>query len=488
MPAPRRTTVIGSGPNGLAAAVALARAGFAVTVLEAHSTPGGSTRTAELTLPGFAHDVGSAVHPAATTSAFFRAFGLQSRIEWIRPEISYAHPLPGGDAAIAWRDLDRTIAGLGAGGAAWRRVLRPLVRHLDELVATVSDSLLRPPPHPVLATRFAARGAQLGSAAFQPTLRTEKAAALLSGVFAHANVPLPSLPAAAAGLFLAAHGHSGDGWAYPRGGAGAIAGALIADLVAHGGEVRTGVPVTSLEHLAPGADDVLILDTAPDLLLTLPGLPGRYAGAVRRYRRGAAVAKVDFALSGPVGWLNSEVARAPTVHLGGSYRQIAAAEREVAAGAEARHPYVIVVQPSVLDASRAPADNQTLWAYIHVPLHSATDPAERVITQIERVAPGFRGRILASVATPASARALFNPADVGGDVLGGMLNVRQALARPVLAQAPWRTGAPGVYLASAATPPGPGVTGMPGWRAAQCAISDTLGYPVHLRDLFQENR
>ncbi|GGH50841.1 phytoene desaturase family protein [Microbacterium album] len=481
-----RATVIGSGPNGLAAAVALARAGYDVTVLEAARSIGGGTRTAELTLPGFRHDVCSAVHPAALTSGFFRAFGLHERIGWVVPDASFAQPLDGGRAAIAWRDIERTAAELGADERAWLAMLRPLARHADGVLDFTGNQLLRIPRHPVTAVRFGLRVLETASALSRRTFRTEEAAALLSGVIAHANTPLPSLASAGAGLMLASLAHTEGGWAYPIGGAQAIADALADDLRAHGGRIETGQYVTDLSSLDwgdPDAGDLLLLDTSPRLALTHPDIPDRYAAAIRRYRYGPAAAKVDFALDGPVPWENPDVRRSPTVHVGGTRAEVEASENAVARGHVVDRPYVLAVQPSILDPSRAPAGKAVLWTYMHVPHGSTLDPTEHITRQIERFAPGFRDRILAAHAVPASAREAENPAEIGGDVLGGDFTLLQSLRRPVVSTAPWRTPMKGVYLASSATPPGPGVNGMAGWHAARTALRDA-GEPARLSDLF----
>lgn len=480
-----RATVIGSGPNGLAAAVSLARAGYEVEVLEAAGTVGGGVRTEPGPLPGFVADVCSAVHPAVLASPFFQAFGIAERVDWIVPEISYAHPLDGGRAAIAWRDIERTADALGADAHAWLALLRPLARRIDGVVDFTGNALLRMPDDPITAVRYGLRMLEQGTPFSRLTLRTEAGAALLSGVMAHANIPLPSLSAAAAGLLLAAHGHAG-GWAYPRGGAQRIADVLVADLQAHGGSIRTDEQVRDLASVDwgdPRRGDLLLLNTSPRLALSHPGIPAGYARALRAYRYGAAAAKVDFALDGPVPWANPEVALSPTVHLGGTRDEVHASENAVAHGTVSERPYVLAVQPSVLDASRAPEGHSVLWSYIHVPPDSDLDATELITRQVERFAPGFRDRVLASRAVPASAREMINPAEIGGDVFGGAFTIRQALRRPVLSRAPWRTPMPGVYLASAATPPGPGVSGMSGWHAVRTALADA-GLPHGLGDLF----
>lgn len=478
-------TIIGSGPNGLAAAVSLARAGYEVRVVEAADSVGGGLRTNEATLPGFRHDVCSAVHPATLSSPFFQAFGMAERIEWIRPDASYAHPLDDGRAAVAWRSIERTADALGVDGPAWKALLRPLSTHIDGVVDFTGNALLRMPREPITAVRYAIRMLEQGTPLAARTFRTEEAAALLSGVIAHANTPLPSLSGAAAGLLIASMAHAG-GWMYPRGGAQRIADALVADLEAHGGVVETGVQVRDLSRFDwgdPARGDLLLLNASPQLALTHPDIPSRYARAIDSYRYGAGAAKVDFALDGPVPWTNDDVAQSPTVHVGGTHAEVWASENAVARGRVSEQPYVLSVQPSIFDDSRAPAGKAVLWAYIHVPHDSDLDATELITGQVERFAPGFRDRILASHSVPASAREAINPAEIGGDVLGGAFTIRQALRRPVLSPTPWRTPMRGVYLASAATPPGPGVNGMAGWHAARTALRDA-GTSASLGDLF----
>ena len=480
-----RATVIGSGPNGLVAAVSLARAGYRVEVLEGADTIGGGVRTVPGPLPGFVMDVCSAVHPAALSSPFFRAFGLAEKVDWITPEISYAHPLDDGRAAIAWRDVERTARELGADERAWLALARPLAEGIDGVVDFTGNELFRLPQHPVTAARYALRMLEQGTPFARSTLRTEEGAALLAGVLAHANSRMPSLSSAAAGLLLVAHGHAG-GWMYPRGGAQRIADAMIADLEAHGGAVRADEQVHDLSTLDwgdPARGDLLVLNTAPRLALTHPDIPADYARALRGYRYGAAAAKVDFALDGPIPWANPVVAQSPTVHIGGTRDEVWASENAVARGTVSERPYVLAVQPSVLDDTRAPAGKAVLWTYIHVPAGSELDATELITRQVERFAPGFRDLVLASHSVPASAREMLNASEIGGDVFGGAFTMLQAVKRPVLSATPWRTPMRGVYLASAATPPGPGVNGMAGWHAARTALRDA-GLPHTLSDLF----
>jgi phytoene dehydrogenase-like protein len=464
-------TVVGSGPNGLAAAVTAARAGLSVRLLEAADTLGGGVRTSELTLPGFRHDVCSAVHPAAMASPFFQRFGLTDRIDWIVPEASYAHPLDGGRAGIAWRDLDRTADALGRDGLAWRRLLEPLLKHVPEVVDFTGSQLLRVPPHPLVAFSYALRVLEQGSPLWNARFSENVAPAMLTGVAAHAAGRQPSLATAGAGLLLAMHAHAG-GWGFPVGGSQAIADVMVADLLQHGGEVQTGVMVESLAELEPSP--VTLLDTSTKLLLGAD-LPAGYRRALQGYRYGSGVAKVDFALSGPVPWANPDVALAPTVHLGGTRAEIAAAENLVHHRGNPAHPYVLVTQPSVLNPSRAPAGKHVLWAYIHVPAGSTADATELVTAQVERFAPGFRDLILATASSSAKQLSEYNPNYIGGDIYSGALNLRQLVKRPVVSPQPWRTPLDGVYLCSSATAPGPAVHGMNGWYAATLALREKFG-------------
>ena len=472
-------TVVGSGPNGLVAAVVAARAGLSVRVLEGASTIGGGVRTAELTLPGFRHDVCSAVHPAALASPVFRRLGLLDRIDWIVPEVSYAHPLDDGSAGMAWRDLDRTVDGLGRDGPAWRRLIAPLLARQRGVGAFTGSQLLQVPRDPLAALRFGLRSLEQGTPAWNLRFGGDVAPALFTGVVAHAAGGMPTLASAGAGLLLAMQAH-GAGWGFPAGGSQAIADALADELRARGGEIVTDAPVARVGEVT-GDSRVVLLDTAPEVLLTAD-LPARYARALRRYRYGSGVAKVDFALDGPVPWANAGVGLAPTVHLGGSRTEIAAAENAVrrgyqpgAGGGAPDHPYVLASQPSVADPSRAPAGKHVLWAYTHVPAGSTLDATELVTAEVERFAPGFRDIVLASASSSAVELAGYNPNYVGGDIYAGELTMWQLVKRPVVSPAPWRTPLPGVYLCSSATPPGPAVHGLNGWWAAKLALRERFG-------------
>ena len=464
--------VVGSGPNGLAAAVTLARAGLKVVVYERNSTIGGGSRTAELTLPGFMHDVCSAVHPMALASGFFRRFQLDQRIELSVPEVSYGHPLDGGRAGIAWRDIDRTAAGLGVDGPAWKQLMGPLAAHANRVAQFTGSQLLQVPRHPLTVAAFGLRVLEQGLPTWNLRFREDAAPAMLTGVAAHSIRPMPSLSTAAAALSLGTYAHA-RGWPIPIGGSQSIVDALADDLRAHGGEIVTDTEITSLDEL-PDSTAVL-LDVSAKALLSLVTLPPSYVRRVERFTFGNAVAKVDFALSGPVPWTNTDLRRAGTLHVGGTRAEIAASEADVAAGRHSANPYVLVAQPSIADPGRAPAGAHVLWAYTHVPRNSPLDQTEAVTKQIERFAPGFRDLVLASSSLTAQDMQNHNPNYVGGDIASGTASVRQLLARPVLSTEPWRTPAPGVYLCSSSTPPGPGVHGLPGYYAARSALEHEFG-------------
>lgn len=474
--------VVGSGPNGLAAAVTLARAGLRVLVLEAEPTIGGGARTLDLDLaPGIVHDLCSAVHPMALASPFFREFDLAARgVRTAAPEASYAQPLDAEPAAIAWHDLERTADGLGADGPTWRRTLGTLAAHSDLVVElalgdkrSIPPVLRTPRALPVAALFGAMVGAQ-GTPAWDVPLRTTRARALLTGVAAHAIGPLPSLAPAATSMLLASLAH-GVGWPVPVGGSQALMDALVADLRAHGGEIATEHRVRTWRDVPPAR--TVLLDTTAGAAASILAnrLPTGLERRLRRFPHGNAAAKVDFVLSGPVPWRDGDVGRAGTQHLGGTREQMAAAEAEVAAGRLPEHPVTLVSDPSVADPSRIQDGLRPVWAYAHVPHGDTTDPTERVTAQIERFAPGFRDLVVASRGISAADMPHHNPALVGGDIAMGRVTMWDMVARPTAGWDPYDLGGTGWYLCSAATPPGPGVHGMSGWHAARRVLAREFG-------------
>jgi phytoene dehydrogenase-like protein len=466
--------VVGAGPNGLAAAVTLARSGLSVQVFERNATIGGGARTSELTLPGFRHDVCSAVHPMALASRFFREFQLARRVELRLPPVSYGHPLDGGRAGLAFLDLERTAESLGRDGPAYRRLMAPLVDRADDVAGFTGSNLLGVPAHPLTAVRFGLRALEQGSPFWNVRFAEDVAPAMLTGVAAHTILPMPGIAPAGAGLALGTYAHA-RGWPIPVGGSQAIVDALAADLLAHGGRITTDAEITTLSELPPAR--AVLMDVTPLALLRIAGrsVPEAYARSLRRFGYGNGVAKVDFALSGPVPWTDPGLAGAGTVHVGGTRAQIARAEREVALGRHSTSPYVLASQPSIVDDSRAPAGRHALWAYTHVPRGSTVDQEEAITRQIERFAPGFRDLVLAASSRTAEDVERYDPNYVLGDIASGTPSIAQLLRRPVFSPDPWRTAVPGVYLASSSTPPGPGVTGLNGWYAALSALRHEFG-------------
>lgn len=469
MAVPHQTdaVVVGSGPNGLAAAVTLARAGLSVTVHEQASSIGGGTRTEELTLPGFLHDVCSAVHPLAAASPFFATLPLHEHgLHWIYPEVQLAHPLPDDTAALLFRDLRETAAGLGADGAAYRRLMARLVRNWPAL----APDLLAPlhlPRHPLQLALFAMK-ALLPSALLSRTHFTTPAArALFAGLAAHSFLPLSRPLSAAFGLILGALGHSA-GWPLARGGSGAIARALASYLQFLGGRITVR---SEIRNMAQIPATVAMLDVTPLQLMSLVGdsLPPGYRRMLKRYRYGPGVFKVDWALAGPIPWKVPACRLAATVHVGGTAEEIAQGEAEVWQGIEPARPFVLLVQPTLFDPTRAPGGAQVGWAYCHVPNGSTADMTERIEAQVERFAPGFRRLILARHTRNCAGYERYNPNFVGGDINGGVQDIRQFLVRPTLFS-PYRTPLRGVYLCSSGTPPGGGVHGMCGYHAATAAL------------------
>lgn len=468
-------TVVGSGPNGLAAAVVCARAGLKVQVLEAQPTLGGGARTlADPEFDGVRHDICSAIHPLALASPFFAEFDLRARgVGLVVPEISYANPLPGRPAAIGYHDLERTCEGL-ADGDSWRHLLGPLVARGKEVVEfLIGDKRSLPPDIPAAAL-LGQRMLEQGTGAWNSTLRGDDARALFTGVAAHTISRLPSLVAAGAGLLLATLAHT-SGWPVPVGGSQSIVDAMIDDLRAHGGELHAGVEVTAPP---PG---VVLYDTAPTALLDIYGsaLPERYAAALRRYRYGAGVAKVDFVLSEDVPWSDKRLASVPTLHLGGTRIQMAHAEREVARGWHAQWPMVLAAQSYTADPSRVDAQGRRpLWAYAHVPAGSTVDQTAAIMAVMERFAPGFSDVVVAARSIPASRLHLHDANYVGGDIGVGGTTVPRALLGPTPRVNPWSTPVPKAYLCSSATPPGGGVHGLSGYYAARTMLKREFGLPV----------
>jgi phytoene dehydrogenase-like protein len=471
--------IVGSGPNGLAAALILAQARLKVLVVEARATLGGGTRTAELTLPGFHHDICSAVHPLGVASPFLRDLPLAEHgVEWITPTVSVAHPLDNEPAAAIHHSLEETVAQLGADGAAWRRMLAPMVDNWQSLIAEFLAPL-HFPRKPLQYARFGAVGGLPATWAGRMLFHTERGRAAFAGMAGHAMIPLERAPSAAFGLMLSMLANS-VGWPIARGGSQSIADALVAMIRALGGEFQTDFEVTDLNQLPPAR--AILLDVTPRQLLAMgrDRLPAGYQRALSRFRYNPGVFKMDWALSQPIPWRDLVCHETATLHLGGTMEEIAASEAAVWRGEIPQHPYVLMAQPTLFDTSRAPSGQHTAWGYCHVPSGSTVDMTAAIEAQIERFAPGFGETILARHTYNSVQMEAHNPNYVGGDINGGVQDLLQQFMRPVPTLTPYRTPIPGLYLCSSSTPPGGGVHGMCGYYAAQSALEDLGVQTAHI--------
>ncbi len=465
-----KAVVVGSGPNGLAAALTLAAAGVDVTVLEASERLGGGTRSSELTLPGLIHDECSAAHPLAVDTPFSRQFDLAAHgLTWRWPEVQYAHPLDGGGGAAAWRSVEETAAALpGRDGKRWASVFGPLTERFGDITSDFMQPMLRVPSHPLLMARFGAYSG-MPAALLARRWRSPEGQALYAGVAAHAFRPFGAPMSSAIGVALGTAAHC-YGWPVAEGGSSAISGAMIALLEEHGATFETGVRVTALDQVADA--DIVMLDVAPAAAADIAGarMPRRVARALRRFRHGPGAFKVEFAVHDGVPWQHAESRQAGTVHVCGSFAEIARAERMTSRGQMPEKPFVLVCQQYLADPSRSSGDVHPVYAYAHVPAGYEGDATHAIESQIERFAPGFRERVQARHVRSATDMAAYNANYVGGDIVTGSNDPRQLIFRPRAALDPYTTGIDGVYLCSAATPPGAGAHGMCGYNAAQSAL------------------
>ena len=472
-PAALDAVVVGAGPNGLSAAITLAHAGKSVLVVEAAHQAGGGLRSDELTLPGFIHDVCSAIHPLAASSPFLRTLPLAERgVRWLEPEIPLAHPLDGGRVATLHRTTTDTLHGLGVDAKGFRRWIEPHTRAWDALTPSLLGPLLRPPRHPVSLARFGIGALTPATFFGNRIFETDEARALFAGCAAHACLPLSAPLSSSFGMVLMASAGA-VGWPVVEGGSARLADGLVAELLSHGGTVECNRRVTSLADLP--ASKVVLFDLAPRQVSMIAGaeLGASYARRLNRFRSGPGVFKLDYALSGPVPWTAAACRRAGTVHVGGTAPEIASAEHDVSQGRHPDRPYVLVAQQSIVDPSRAPAGAHTLWAYCHTPNASTIDMTERIEAQIERFAPGFRDLVIARHSANTQWYEEHNNAYIGGDITGGSHGGLQMLFRPTIGR-PYRTSNPRLFICSASTPPGAGVHGMCGHHAANAALGSSL--------------
>lgn len=468
----RTAIVVGSGPNGLAAAIRLAQEGWSVSVFEAKETPGGGLRTAELTLPGFRHDICATIHTTGFTSPFLSTLPLeQYGVEWVFPPAALAHPFDDHPAAMVYRSLERTASELDGDARAYKRLYTPILEHWDKISENILGPLPLPPRHILPLLRFGWYAIRSSQSLARSVFRMGRARGLFAGMSAHSILPLDRPSSAAFGLILSAMGHR-SGWPFARGGSVNFANALINYFRSLGGELHTAQEVRSLKQL-PEADAVLF-DVTPMRVMEIIGddFPAGYRRSLGRYRYGPGVFKMDFALSAPVPWKDTRCAQAGTVHLGGSLEEITNGERDVWSGKHQEKPFVLAVQTSLFDDSRAPDGQHTLWAYCHVPNGSTVDMSRQIEGQIERFAPGFKDVILARHTFNASQMQAYNPNYVGGDINSGVQDLFQLFTRPVISLKPYRTALKGIYLCSSSTPPGGGTHGMCGYHAAETVLSD----------------
>jgi phytoene dehydrogenase-like protein len=468
-PATYDAVIVGSGPNGLAAAVELARNGKRVAVLEGKSTIGGGARSAEITLPGFVHDLGSAIHPLGYASPFFRSLPLDEHgLEWVHPDVPLAHPFDGGEVAVLERSLEATAAGLGPDAAAYRRLMGPGSADASRIAGFFvgKPSLIR---HPLALASSGIRALGDAEGMARNVFEGEKARGLFAGNAAHSFLPLTQPPSALFGLLLGTLGHA-FGWPFPRGGSQSLANALASYLESMGGEIFTNAQVSTVDDV-PRTRAVLF-DVTPRQLHDVAGehFTDDYNKALKRYRYGPGVFKVDFALDGPIPWEAEGCLRAGTVHLGGTLEEVTAGEATVARGEHPERPFILLAQQSLFDGTRAPDGKHTVWAYCHVPNGSTFDMTERIEAQIERFAPGFRERIMAKRTAGTAELERWNPNLVGGDINGGYMDLRQLFTRPMIRPNPYSTPARGLYICSSSTPPGGGVHGMSGYLAARVVL------------------
>jgi phytoene dehydrogenase-like protein len=462
--------VVGAGPNGLAAAITLARAGLSVQLIEAQSIVGGGTHTIELTLPGFYHDVCASVLATALVSPFMRSLPLEQHgVTWVQPDIPVSHPLDGGSAAVVHRSLEETADGLGTDGKAYRRLFKPLLRDWQKIMGEILGPLPLPPRHIPALANFGRWAIQPASTLARHNFRTAAARALFAGMGGHSILPLHWPGTSAFGIVMTLGAH-GVGWPVVRGGTQRFADALASIFAAYGGQIILDQRVDSIKQLPPAR--AVLFDVTPRNFIKIAGdsLPDSYRRSLGRFRYGAGVCKVDYALSGPIPWQDPSCARSGTLHLGGTLEEIETAEAQVGLGEHPEKPYVLLVQPSVFDPTRAPIGKHTAWAYCHVPNGSTLDVSGRIEAQIERFAPGFRDLVLERHVFTATQMESYNSNYVGGDINSGMQDLSQLFTRPVPRRLPYATPLKGVYLCSSSTPPGGGVHGMSGYQAAKAAL------------------